>query len=195
MKKQEEVRKIKEKDETENEEIRKKRLLEQRELIRKKKQDERKEDLANFVQTVFLFLFRSLLKINSTNNSWRGEETWWSVSKSSLKTDLMPINLCKILQSIESFLFLGISFGITLRRGIFLISPQLYSSDFIIELSEFFILFDIGWRLIRERNDKLIDLKRTSWHSFIHLHQTTFSHNFVDGLSELNNIIFTFPPV
>jgi len=75
MKKQEEVRKIKEKDETENEEIRKKRLLEQRELIRKKKQDERKEDLANFVQTVFLFLFRSLLKINSTNNSWRGEET------------------------------------------------------------------------------------------------------------------------
>ena len=75
MKKQEEVRKIKEKDETENEEIRKKRLLEQRELIRKKKQDERKEDLANFVQTVFLFLFRNLLKISSTNNSWRGEET------------------------------------------------------------------------------------------------------------------------
>lgn len=75
MKKQEEVRKIKEKDETENEEIRKKRLLEQRELIRKKKQDERKEDLANFVQTVFLLLFRNLLKISSTKNSWRGEET------------------------------------------------------------------------------------------------------------------------
>ena len=55
MKKQEDIRRIKEKDELENQEDRKKRLLEQRELIRKKKQEDRKEDLATFMQTVLSF--------------------------------------------------------------------------------------------------------------------------------------------
>lgn len=59
MKKQEDIRRIKEKDELENQEDRKKRLLEQRELIRKKKQEDRKEDLATFMQTVLSFSFRN----------------------------------------------------------------------------------------------------------------------------------------
>lgn len=43
-------------------------------MIKKKKQEERKEDLANFVQTVILILYRNLLRSLMKKN-WRGEET------------------------------------------------------------------------------------------------------------------------
>ena len=43
-------------------------------MIRKKKQDERKEDLANFVQTVFVILYRNLLRTNLVKNNLKGEE-------------------------------------------------------------------------------------------------------------------------
>ena len=75
MKKEEDIRRIKEKDELENQEERKKRLLEQRELIRKKKQEDRKEDLATFMQTVLSISFRNRPRTSSVKKRCSADAT------------------------------------------------------------------------------------------------------------------------
>lgn len=66
--------------------------MEQRELIRKKKMEERKEELTAFVENVNFFLFRNKQlrtqsNLKSVRRSYRGEESLCKSLKSNLKID------------------------------------------------------------------------------------------------------------
>lgn len=94
-----------------------------------------------------------------------------------------------------SFLLLGVFWFATLRRSVFLVSPQLDAGHFVVELPELLVLFDVGRGLVGQRTYELVDLQGTSGHSFAHLHQPSLSDYLVDGFTELNKQTCTFPPV
>ena len=82
----------------------------------------------------------------------------------------------------ESFLLFGRLFPL---RSILLFPSELYARHFIIKLSEFLVLFDVGGRLVGKRTNELIHLELPRRHLLIQLEKPSLGHHLVYCLFEL----------